>query len=83
MLRSLYSLSRFSASIRLLLVGLDLLFDEAAGGVGILALVAQARLDEDRHHRLHDALGALGVGIGVGEGVQVVATGFADLRGPW
>ena len=62
------------------LVDLDLLVDEDLGRVGVLAGGAQARLDEDRDQRLHDALRPVGVGSRIGQRVEVVARRALDLQ---
>ena len=50
---------------------LDLVVDEAHRRPGILPLVAEARLDEDREQRLHDLARLVRVGVPVGDRVDV------------
>ena len=57
--------------LQALLVLLDLLVDEAHRRPRVLALVAEARLDEDRQQRLHDLARLLRIGVAVGDRVDV------------
>ncbi len=59
--------------LELLLVGLDLLVDEAAGRLGVTPLVADAGLDKERQQVLDDALGAIRLHILVRNAVDVLA----------
>jgi hypothetical protein len=63
-----------------LLIGLDLLFDESPGRVGVLALVTQTRLHEDGHERLDDALCTLRLGVLIRERKQIVTARTSNLE---
>ena len=54
-------------------VAADLFFDEVAGVFGILLLAIATGVDEHLDQPLDQALGALGVGVAVADGVDVVA----------
>ena len=62
----------------LLLVDLNLVLDEFARGIRVLALVAHAGLDEDRHQRLDHALRLGGIGIAERQSKEIVPPGAPD-----
>lgn len=67
------------SGVERLLVMLDLVVEEADGGTRVLTLVAQARLDEDRHQRLDDLARLLGIGVAIGDQVQILPRAAGEL----
>ena len=65
---------------QLLLVRMNLLLDEATRRVGVLALVAEARLHEKGQQRLHDPLRALRTSVRVRQHEEVGAIGRSDAQ---